>query len=705
VTLAEDLTPPVAKRVSSERTFHGDTFVDEYAWLADKTDPDTVAYLTAENNYTDKSTAHLVPLSKTIFGEIKRRTLETDLSLPVRKGPYWYYTRTIEGEQYGVQCRVVAEPGVIEPPSTSDGKPLPDEEILLDGNALAVGHDFFSLGTFDVSPDGTWLAYSTDFSGDERYTVHFRNLSTGEVLPDEITETGYGSAWSGDASAFFYTTMDEAWRTDKVWRHVIGTPVSSDTVVVHESNERFGIGVGLTRSEQFILIGSSSKITSEYHVIPAAQPLAAPVLIAPRREGVEYSVEHQGDRFLILHNDGAEDFALAETPVASPGAWTTLIAHEPGTRLNEVDPFADHLVVSLRRDGLTGLRVIPLNDGETFDVAFPEPLYTVGMDANEEYSTSTIRLSFTSLVTPESIYDCDLATGKLTLRKSKPVLPDANGHAYDPAEYEQHRDWAIAPDGTRVPVSIVCRRGTVRDGSAPFLLYGYGSYESSTDPYFSIPRLSLMDRGVVFGIAHVRGGGEMGRSWYDDGKLLAKKNTFTDFVACARHVVEAGWTRADRLVARGGSAGGLLMGAIANIAPDAFTGIVAQVPFVDALTTILDPSKPLTVTEWDEWGNPVESAEVYAYMKSYTPYENVTAKDYPAILAITSLNDTRVFYAEPAKWVARLRAVAPGADVLLKTEMGAGHGGPSGRYDWWKEEAFTLAWVLDRVGLATDPSA
>ncbi len=357
-------------------------------------------------------------------------------------------------------------------------------------------------------------------------------------------------------------------------------------------------------------------------------------------------------------------------------------------------------MVSLRANGLTGLRVLPVGSDDSWDIDFPEPIYSVGLDANPEYRTNEVRLRYTSLVTPDSVYDYDLVTRELTLRRQKPVRPGPDGRPYDPADYEQHRDWALADDGTRVPISLVCRRDTPRDGSAPAVIYGYGSYEASMDPWFSIARLSLLDRGVIFAVAHIRGGGELGRRWYDEGKLLAKKNTFTDFVACARHLVKAGWTAGDRLVARGASAGGLLMGAVANLAPDAFTGIVAQVPFVDALTSILDPSLPLTVTEWEEWGNPLDDPEVYAYMKSYTPYENVTAADYPAILAVTSLNDTRVLYHEPAKWIARLRATAPPGDYLLKTEMGAGHGGPSGRYDSWREEAFVNAWILDRVGRA-----
>ncbi len=682
--------PPIARQAPTERTFHGDTVTDEFAWLMAKDDPATIAHLEAENAWTDQATAHLEGLRETVFQEIKARTQETDLSVPTRKGGYWYYTRTEEGKQYGIHCRVPVAPGETAPPMDAE---KPGEEVLLDGNELAEGQDFFALGTFDVSPDGNWLAFSTDFDGDERFTLRVKNLATGEVLADEVTGVFYGSAWSSDNSTLFYITVDEAWRPYRVWRHTVGS--TEDTLILEEPDERFWVGVDLTRSEKFIVIDVQSKITSEIRVIPADRPDAEPALIAERQQGVEYSIEHHGHRFLILHNRDAEDFAVSWTSVDHPGEWVELIPHQPGTRLESVDAFARHLVISLRRDGLTGLRV--LTDGSTaaHDVEFPEPIYSVGLAGNPEYDTSSVRLSYTSLVTPDSIYDMDLNTRVMTLRKRKPVLG-----GYQPDDYEQFREWATAADGTRVPISIVARKGVQRDGSAPALLYGYGSYEHSIDPYFSIARLSLLDRGVVFAIAHVRGGGEMGRQWYEQGKMLAKKNTFTDFVACAEALVRNRWTSAARLVARGGSAGGLLMGAVANLAPEAFAGVLAEVPFVDPLTSILDPSLPLTVTEWEEWGNPLDSAEVYAYMKSYSPYENVTKQAYPRILAVTSLNDTRVLYHEPAKWIARLRSTAPEGTYLLKTEMGAGHAGPSGRYDAWKEEAFNLAWALDVLGLS-----
>jgi oligopeptidase B len=688
------IEPPSAKQLPYERAFHSDTVTDEYAWLADKNDPDTIGYLTAENAYTDAATAGLASLRDQIFEEIKARTQESDLSVPVRKGGWWHYSRTVEGKQYAVHCRRAVAPGEVVPPMATGGEPLAGEEILLDGNELAAGHDFFSLGTFRTSPDQRWLAYSTDFAGNERFTIRVKDLASGQTLPDEIPDTYAGCAWSLDASTLFYVTVDDAWRPYRVWRHRVGTPAGQDTVVFEEPDERFHVYVGLTRSEKYLLIRSASVLTSEYWMLDATTPDAAFTVVAPRRQGVEYHVEHAGDHFLILHNDGAENFEIATAPVTAPTTWTPFVAERADTRLLGVDAFADFTVTYFRRDGLTGLEILP-RDGASRVISFPEPVYRVGPGANPEFEASSFRLSYTSLVTPGSVYDCDLATGELTLLKQQPVLPSPSGVPYSPGDYAQYREWAVAQDGTRVPISLVCRRDTPRDGTAPCLLNGYGSYELSRDPAFSIPVLSLLDRGFVYAIAHVRGGGEMGRAWYTDGKLLHKKNTFTDFIASARHLTDTGWTSADRLVARGGSAGGLLMGAVANMAPEAFAGILAHVPFVDALTTILDPSLPLTVTEWEEWGDPLHDPEVYAYMKSYTPYENVTSQVYPPIFALTGLNDTRVSYHEPAKWMARLRAVAKGGPFLLKTEMEAGHGGRSGRYDAWLEEALVLAWVIE----------
>jgi oligopeptidase B len=691
--------PPRARQVPSDRTFHGDTVDDPYAWLEDKDNPDTIAFLNAENDYTEALTAGEAGLRDVIFNEIKGRTRETDLSVPYRKGGWWYYARTVEGQQYALHCRRAVQPDDDGPPIAADGAALPGEQVLLDGNELAAGKDFFSLGALSVSPDGRQLAYSTDFAGDERFTLRIKNLETGELAADEIPNTFYGAAWSLDGSALFYVTVDDAWRPWRVWRHLVGTPHSEDTVIFEEADEKFWVGVGLTRSQRFLMVASASKVTSEVWLLDAADPQGELRVVTPRRTGLEYQVEHQQfadgrQRLLILHNDGAVNFTLAEAPVDDPGRWTTLIPGQDSTRLLDVDAFTEFLVLYYRRDGLTGLRVIRA-DGSEHEVAFPEPVYTVSPGSTPDPAATQYRLSYASLVTPNSVYDCDMATGELVLRRRQQVLPLPGAGEYRTEDYEQFREWAIAPDGTRVPISLVCRRGTPRDGSAPGVIYGYGSYEISIDPGFSIPRLSLLDRGFVYAIAHIRGGGELGRAWYDDGKMLHKKNTFSDFVACARHLAAQGWTSAGRLIGRGGSAGGLLMGASVNLAPDAFAGIVAQVPFVDALTSILDPSLPLTVTEWEEWGDPLHDPEVYRYMKEYTPYENVRPATYPPILALTSLNDTRVLYREPAKWIARLQAEAHGGPFLLKTEMNAGHGGRSGRYDAWHEEAFVLAWVVD----------
>jgi oligopeptidase B len=699
VSQSEHPEPPAAKRVRSERAHHGDTFVDEYAWLTAKDNQETIAFLEAENAYTEALTASQGDLRAAIFDEIKARTKETDLSVPYRKGGWWYYARTIEGKQYQVRCRLAARPDDTGPPMTEDGGPLDGEEVMLDGNELAGDSPFFAMGAFDVSPDGRLLAYSTDLSGAERYTMRFKDLQTGEIAPDEIPNTHYGSAWSADASALFYVTVNDAWRPYRVWRHRIGTPATEDVLVFEEADEKFNVGVGLSRSERYLMIGSASSLTSEIRLLDAANPAGEFSVVAPRRPGVEYDVDHQvlpdgTDRLLILHNDGALNFELAYAPVDNPTTWTPLIPHRDDTRLLSVDAFGSHLVIYLRRDGLSGLRIIPVEAAE-YEISFPEPIYRVSPGANPEYVSDTFRLGYVSMITPGSVYDCDVASGDLTLLKQTPVLPGPDGTAYDPTNYQQQRLWATAEDGTRIPLSLVRRNDTQQDGTAPFLLYGYGSYEISMDPSFSIQRISLLDRGFVFAIAHVRGGGEMGRSWYDNGKMLKKINTFTDFVACARHVVNDGWTSPERLVARGGSAGGLLMGAVANLAPDAFGGIVAEVPFVDALTSILDPTLPLTIPEWEEWGDPLHNAEVYRYMKSYSPYENVGPdKVYPPILAVTSLNDTRVLYHEPAKWIARLQAEAKGGPFLLKTEMAAGHGGRSGRYDAWREQAMVLAWII-----------
>ncbi|RWZ55362.1 S9 family peptidase [Labedella populi] len=695
--------PPVAAKRPTLREHHGDVFEDPYEWLRDKESPEVVAHLEEENDFTEASTAHLEALRGRIFEEIKARTLETDLSVPVREGSHWYYSRSFEGKEYGVHCRApISSPDDWTPPELDAETEVPGEEVLLDGNIESAGHDFFRIGSFDVSRDGAWLLYGVDTEGHERYLLRVRELSTGRELDDEIPGTFSGAIFSPDGRYVFYSTVDEAWRPDTIWRHEVGTPVSDDVVVHHEDDERFWGGIGLTRSGDYLVIGLGSSVTSEYRIAPASDPSAEFQVVWPRTEGVEYSIEHARvgaeSVLLVLHNHGAPNFELVavspDAPGDGPADATVVVAHSTERRLEAVDAFANHLAFSYRRDGLTqvGTAVLgpdsALADITIDELAFDEPLYSVGFGGNPEWEQPTLRIGYGSFVTPSSVFDCDVRTGERALLKQQQVLG-----GYDASDYEQSREWATAEDGTRVPISLVWKKDG-RTGPRPFLLYGYGSYESSIDPALSIARLSLLDRGAGFAIAHVRGGGELGRAWYEDGKLLSKKNSFTDFVACARHLVAEGITRPDTLVAEGGSAGGLLMGAVANLAPDAFAGIHAAVPFVDALTTILDPSLPLTVIEWDEWGDPLHDPEVYAYMKGYSPYENVReGVEYPHILATTSLNDTRVYYVEPAKWVARLREV--GAPALLKTEMVAGHGGVSGRYAQWRERAFELAWILD----------
>jgi len=542
-----------------------------------------------------------------------------------------------------------------------------------------------------------------------------KDLASGELRSDEITGALGGATWDRAGENFYYTTVDDAWRADKIWRHRIGTPQDRDELVHHETDGRFWVGIGRTRTDRFLMIASGSKTTSEYRYLDADAPAAGFQVFAERHEGLEYSLDHARidgeDRLLVLHNHTGADFELGLAPLTpcGPEAWQPLVPHDPEVRLEDVDAFAGHLVVHQRSGGLTQLRILELGAGEgpgvsdDYLVEFDEEIYTVGSGGNPNFEQPTVRLGYTSMAIPSSVYDYDVRTRELTLLKRAPVLG-----GYDPADYEEHRLWAPTDDGERVPISIVCRRGARGDDAEPtpipVLLYGYGAYEMSIDPYFSVARLSLLDRGAGFAIAHVRGGGEMGRRWYDEGKLFHKQNSFSDFAACARHLIGTGWTTPDRLVAEGASAGGLLVGAVANQAPQLFTGIVAGVPFVDALTTMLDATLPLTVTEYDEWGNPEDDPSVYAGMRGYAPYDNVVPLDYPPILAETSLNDTRVLYVEPAKWIARLRATATGRrDFLLRTEMSAGHGGVSGRYKSWHDRAFSLAWILDRMGLAGDP--
>ena len=691
------MKPPVAKRVETRREHHGEVFCDPYEWLRDKSDPQVIAHLEAENAYTEHVTEHLAPLRQNIFDEIKARTKETDLSVPTRRDAWWYYGRSFEGKQYSVHCRCpVADPDDWTPPVLDENTEIPGEQVLLDENVEAQGQDFFSLGAASVSVDGNILAYSVDIRGDERYTMRFKDLRTGELYDDTISGIGAGVTWAADNRTVYYTTLDEAWRPDTIWRHRLASGLPAQRVY-HEPDERYWLGVGRTRSDKYVIIAAGSAVTSEVRYADATDPDAEFTVVWPRRDFVEYSVEHAvvggEDRFLILHNDGAENFTLVEAPVGDPGAVRTLIEHRDDVRLDSVDAFAGHLVVSYRSEALPKIQLWPVHPsgeyGHPEDFTFESELTSAGLSANPNWSAPKLRIGATSYTTPVRIFDVDLATGERTLLREQPVLGD-----YRPEDYVERRDWAVAPDGARIPISVVHKIGL--QYPAPTLLYGYGAYEACEDPRFSIARLSLLDRGMVFAVAHVRGGGELGRPWYEHGKMLEKKNSFTDFIAVAQHLVQTDVTRPENLVAYGGSAGGLLVGAVANMAPELFAGILAVVPFVDPLTTILDPSLPLTVTEWDEWGNPLDNNDVYDYMKSYSPYENVEARQYPRILAMTSLNDTRVCYVEPAKWVAALRHTkADNHPVLLKTEMNAGHGGISGRYERWKETAFQYAWLLD----------
>lgn len=736
-------------RRPTERTFHGDTFTDDYEWLRRKEDPEVVAHLEAQNAWTLARQEHLAPLRQTLFDEIKGRTLETDLSVPSRDGGWWYYARTVEGRQYSIHARYpVAGPDDWTPRVLEPGEPVPGEQVLLDQNIEADGHDFFALGSLDVSDDGTSLLYATDTAGDERYTLRVRDLTTGDDLEDEVRDTAPGALFAPDGEHIFYLTVDDAWRPWRVWRHRLGTAGSDDVLVFEEPDERYWVGVGLSRSKKYLQIELGSKVTSESWLLESDDPTGEFRVVWPRREGVEYTVEHavlptswidpaspaaagETDTLLILHNGDALNFELVASPVpargqaVTPEAATVVVPHDPEVRLEGVSASERYLVLYYRREAISRSAVLSLPGASSAgtgpgtpdrqaawdfqEISFGQPLESVGAGVGV-WDQPNLKVGYTSFVTPQSLYLYDVATGERTLLKQQPVLG-----GYDANDYDQRREWAVAEDGTRIPISLVWRKDKVRFGEAPaagsaglaapaepapLLLYGYGAYEYSIDPYFSVPRLSLLDRGVVFAVAHVRGGGEMGRAWYDDGKLGAKRNTFTDFVASGRHLVTTGWTASDRMVADGGSAGGLLVGAATNLAPELFAGVLAGVPFVDALTSMLDPTLPLTVTEWDEWGDPLHDPEVYAYMRSYTPYENVAddATHYPRILATTSFNDTRVLYVEPAKWVARLQAA--GAPAMLKIEMAAGHGGVSGRYSAWEQIAFEHAWTLDVLGLA-----
>ncbi len=677
-------TPPVAERRPRVDTLHGEPRTDDYFWLRNRNDPKTISYLEAENVYTAAALQHTEPLQEQLYQEMLGRIKQTDLSVPERFGPYYYYSRTEEGKQYPIFAR------------KRESLDAP-EEILLDQNVMAEGHEYYTITSQRISPDHQRLAFLVDSTGSEQFVMMVRDLRTGEILPDRVPDVAWSVEWAEDNRTLLYTTFDSAQRSDKVWRHTLGDDPARAQLVFHEPDVLYNVGLSKTKSQRFFVIEAAGFNNGDVRVIDASTPAAAPRLIAPRARDLEYSVEHHGDDFLVLTNDGAQNFQLMRAPIANPARanWKPFIAHRADVLVQGMEVFRDWLVLYERGNATRGIQIRSLRDGAAHHVSFPEEVFTFAPGANRDYDSAILRFSYSSPMTPPSVYDYDMAQRTRTLLKKTEVLG-----GYDPSLYTAERIWATADDGVRVPVTLIYRGTLERDASRPVLLYAYGSYGSSSDPGFSSARLSLLDRGVVWAIAHIRGGQEMGRQWYDDGKLLNKKNTFSDYVAVAQHLVTERYTATDRLVGNGGSAGGLLMGAVVNMRPDLFRAVVADVPFVDVINTMLDASIPLTAQEWDQWGNPTDST-YYAYMRSYSPYDNVERKAYPALLITTGLNDPRVAYWEPAKWAARLRAMKTDSNpLLLRTNMGAGHGGSSGRYDALRETAIRYAFMLDQFGPA-----
>jgi oligopeptidase B len=716
--------PPVAQKVPSERTHHGDTFVDNYEWLRKKESADVVAHLKAENAYQEAVTAPQEPLREAIFQEIKGRTQETDLSVPNRKDGWWYYTRSVEGKEYGIQCRVLADNtgnpvADWTPPEVEAGLDIPGEEVLLDGNVEAEGKPFFSVGGTAVTVDGNLYAYAVDNSGDERFTLRMKDLRTGEMLPDVIENVFYGVSFSPDGSRVFYTVVDDSWRPYQVKAHILGTPVEDDAVIYQEDDAAMWLGFEISSDRRHLVLSIGCSEYSETRLLRFDDYDAGLTTVLSRNERVLYEAEPfllenasgaQTEQILVTHNRNAVNsmVSLVEpSELAKPLSeqhWTTVVEHSDDVRVNGAGVTATHLIVSVRKDTIERVQVLPLAglgtpaQGAPVEPAFDEELYTAGVGGSD-YEAPVIRLGYTSYFTPSRVYDFVLPTqeqpkGELLLRRESPVLG-----GYVSSDYVATREWAVADDGTRIPLSVLRHASLVQDGSNGGLVYGYGSYEMSMDPGFGIARLSLLDRGIIFVIAHVRGGGELGRHWYEDGKKLRKKNTFTDFIAATDWLADSGWVDPSRIAALGGSAGGLLMGAVANLAPEKYAAVVAQVPFVDPLTSVLDPDLPLSALEWEEWGNPITDPEAYAYMKSYAPYENVHAAKYPKIAAVTSFNDTRVLYVEPAKWVQALREATTSSEpIVMKIEMEGGHGGASGRYVQWRERAWDYAFIADALG-------
>lgn len=674
--------PPVAKKVEQVSTLHGERRVDQYAWLRDKGNPEVIAHLEAENAHADAVMAPLAPLQARLYDEMLGRIKQTDMSVPYRKGGYRYYSRTEDGKQYPIYCRQADRPDA-------------PEEVLLDGNALSAGHPFWSLGAFAVSDDARWLAYATDTTGYRQYLLQVKDLKSG-ALVDWTRERVTSVAWAADNATIFFTTEDATTkRSDRLFRVHTGR-LSEVTELYDETDERYSVGVGRTRSEAYVVLEIGSLTSSEVRVLPAATPTAAWTTIEGRRPDVEYDVDHRGDRFYIRVNDTGRNFRLVTAPVASPGraSWAELLPHRDAVMLQGVLLFQDFLVLYERENALPQVAIRPFDGGPAHRIAFPEAVYTVFPSNNPEFDTRALRYSYQSFVTPPSVYDYDMAARTATLLKRQEVLG-----GYDASLYASERVHATATDGTKVPVSVVYRKDTKRDGTAPLYLGGYGSYGISQNVTFSSSRVSLLDRGVVMAYAHIRGGGDLGKPWHDAGRMLNKKNTFTDFVAAAEYLLANKYGARERLVIEGGSAGGLLMGAVANMRPDLFKAVILQVPFVDVINTMLDESLPLTVAEFEEWGNPKNKAE-YEYIRTYSPYDNVTARAYPAMLVKTSLNDSQVSFHEPAKYVARMRATRTDTNPLVfKVNMGAGHGGASGRFDRLREVAFDYAFMLWQMGV------
>jgi len=675
------LQPPATEKKPKTTEINGDRLVDNYFWLREKTNPAVIAHLEAENAYTDSVMKPTAALQEKLYNEILSHIKQTDNSVPYRWGNYFYYTRTVEGQQYSIFCR---KQGSLNAP----------EQVLLDLNEMAKGQKFMSVGSFAPSDDGNLLAFSTDNTGYRQYTLQVKNLKTGELMPEKIERVD-NVAWATDNKTLFYVTEDDVTkRNDKMFRHVLGS--DKYELLYNEKDELFDIGVGRSRDKAVILLGSYSKTSTEFQYIPANDPNASWKVILPRQADHEYDIDHRGDLFYIRTNKGAKNFRVVTAPVSAPSEknWKEFVAHRPAVKVDSVDLFADHAVLSEWENGLEQIEIVNFKNNQRHRIAFPEPVYSAGISSNREFSTTVVRYNYQSLSTPSSVFDYDMNSRKATLLKQTEVPG-----GFDKNNYKTERVFATASDGTKIPMSVVYRKTVKLDGSAPLLLYGYGSYGLSIPPSFSASRLALLDRGVVFVIAHIRGGGELGEPWRDAGRMMNKINTFTDFIACAEHLVNNKYTSKDRIAIQGGSAGGMLMGAVTNMRPDLFKAVIAQVPFVDVLNTMLDASLPLTTSEYIEWGNPNEKP-AYDYMKKYSPYDNVHKANYPAMLVKVSLNDSQVPYWEGSKLVAKLRDYKTDSNpLLLKVNMGAGHGGASGRYDAIRETAFDYAFVLWQMGI------